>query len=183
MKVEPLSLADVKLLVPRRHADARGYFVEIYNRRAFARAGIANAFIQDNESCSKRKGTVRGLHYQAPPKAQAKLVRVVKGAVFDVVVDARKDSPTFGKWAGVELAEGDGRLLFIPAGFLHGLATLKDDTIVAYKVDALYDASLDGAVRWNDPDLGIDWRVDPGAAVVSEKDAAAPAWRDFKSPF
>lgn len=183
MRIEPLSLPDATLVVLKRYEDARGWFSETYNRDAFAAAGIANDFLQDNESYSAKPGTIRGLHYQAPPKAQAKLVRVVKGAVHDVVVDARKSSPTYGRWTRAELEEGDGRMLFVPAGFLHGFITRAPDTVVAYKVDAPYDARLDGAVRWNDPELGIDWGVNQEQVTVSQKDAAAPLWRDFRSPF
>jgi dTDP-4-dehydrorhamnose 3,5-epimerase len=183
MKVESLAIPDVKLVTPKRHADPRGYFVETYNERAFKNAGINARFVQDNLSLSKPKGTVRGLHYQAPPHAQAKLVRVLKGAVLDVVVDARVSSPTYGKWVAARLDAKEGAQLFAPVGFLHGFVTLEPDTEVAYKVDDFYDRETDGAVLWSDPDLAIDWRISAAEATVSEKDARAPRWKEFKSPF
>jgi dTDP-4-dehydrorhamnose 3,5-epimerase len=183
MLIEPLAIPDVKLVTPKRYGDARGYFVETYNERAFQKAGIAARFVQDNHSFSKPKGTVRGLHYQAPPHAQAKLVRVLKGAVLDVAVDVRKTSPTFGQWVSARLDAEAGAQLFIPAGFLHGFVTLEPETHVAYKVDAYYDREADGGVLWNDPDLAVAWGVSAAEATVSEKDAKAPRWKDFKSPF
>lgn len=183
MRVEALAIPEVKLIVPARHADSRGYFSEVYNRRALAEAGVDAPFLQDNQSYSARAGTVRGLHYQGPPSAQAKLVRVLRGAVFDVAVDARKGSPTYGRWVGAELSAENGAQLFVPAGFLHGFATLAPDTEVLYKVDAHYDRAAEGAVRWDDPDLGIDWPVAARGAHVSERDAAAPRWAEFDSPF
>ena len=183
MEVRPLDIPDVKLITPKRFADARGWFSETYNVRAFAAAGILSAFIQDNQSLSVRKGTVRGLHYQAPPFAQTKLVRVLKGAILDVAVDARKGSPSYGAHVAVRLDAESGAQLLAPAGFLHGFVTLEPDTLVAYKVDAPYDRASDGAVLWNDPDLAIRWGVSPAEAIVSEKDAAAPTFRAFRSPF
>jgi dTDP-4-dehydrorhamnose 3,5-epimerase len=183
MQVEALKIPDVKLVTLKRFADARGYFCETYNARAFKAAGIACDFVQDNESCSAIKGTVRGLHFQAPPFAQAKLVRVLKGAILDVAVDARKASPTYGKWVSARLDAENGASLFVPAGFLHGFITLEASAIVAYKVDAFYSRECDGAVRWNDPDLGIDWGEGAKRAVLSDKDANAQSWADFESPF
>lgn len=183
MIVESLALPDVKLLTPKRHSDARGFFSETYNQRAFKDAGIACAFVQDNHSYSKRAGTVRGLHFQAPPHAQAKLVRVVRGSALDVVVDARKQSPTFGKWVSVRLSAAEGAQLFAPKGFLHGFVTLEPETEVTYKVDDFYAGDCDGSVKWNDPDLAIAWGVSAQDAVLSDKDAAAQSWAAFKSPF
>lgn len=183
MQIESLEISDVKLITPRRHADPRGYFCETYNTRIFHALGISADFVQDNESYSAKKGTVRGLHFQAPPFAQAKLVRVVKGAVIDVAVDARKGSPTYGRWVSARLSAENGAALYVPAGFLHGFATLEPDTVVLYKVDAHYDRDSEGAVRWNDPDLAIDWGIGESDALLSDKDAAAPFWADFKSPF
>jgi dTDP-4-dehydrorhamnose 3,5-epimerase len=183
MLVESLAIPDVKLVTPKRHVDVRGFFSETYNHRVFNEAGITAAFVQDNHSYSKSKWTVRGLHFQAPPHAQAKLVRVLKGSILDVAVDARKASPTYGSWVSTILSAENGAQLFAPAGFLHGFATLEPDTEVAYKVDDYYDRTSDGAVRWDDPDLGIDWGVPAGEAVVSEKDAAAQSWAAFQSPF
>lgn len=183
MQVEALAIPDVKLITPKRFYDARGYFCETYNARAFRKVGIANDFVQDNESSSANKGTVRGLHYQAPPFAQTKLVRVLKGAILDVAVDARKASPTFGQWVSARLDAEKGAALFIPAGFLHGFITLDAETLVAYKVDAFYDRASDGAVRWNDPDLAIDWGENAAIAELSDKDAGAQSWAAFESPF
>lgn len=183
MKVESLAFSDVKLVTPKRHGDDRGFFTESYNERTFRNAGIECRWVQDNHSYSKHKGTVRGLHYQSPPHAQAKLVRVLKGAIIDVVVDARKASPAFGKWISLTLTAESGEQLFVPAGFLHGFATLESDTEILYKVDDFYDAASDGSVRWDDPDLAIKWGLDPAAATVSAKDAAAPGWKAFQSPF
>ena len=183
MKVERVSLDGVLLLTPPRYPDPRGYFSETWNRRALAEKGIDVDFVQDNESLSRAPGTLRGLHYQAHPFAQAKLVRVVAGRIRDVAVDARVGSPDFGRWVAVELSAEAGNQLFVPQGFLHGFVTLEPDTQVQYKVDNYYDREADGAVAWNDPDLAIDWGIAPGEAKVSDKDAAAPAFRDWTSPF
>jgi len=183
MKVERLSLDGVVVVTPARYGDARGYFSETWNRRRFAEAGIETDFVQDNESLSAAPGTVRGLHYQAPPLAQAKLVRVISGRIRDVVVDVRRGSPGFGHSVAVELSADAGNQLFVPRGFLHGFVTLTPDTLVQYKVDNYYDAEADGAVAWNDPDLAIDWGIAADAATVSAKDAAAPAFKDWTSPF
>jgi len=183
MQVQALEIPEVKLITPRRFADSRGYFCETYNAKTFAAAGIATEFVQDNESHSAKKGTVRGLHFQAPPFAQTKLVRVLKGAILDVAVDGRKSSNSYGAWITAKLSAESGAQLLVPAGFLHGFVTLEADTIVAYKVDAHYDRASEGAVRWNDPDLGVDWGITEGEAMLSDKDAVAPSWADFKSPF
>jgi dTDP-4-dehydrorhamnose 3,5-epimerase len=183
MEVRPLEIPEVALVTPKKFGDARGHFVETYNARAFAEAGIRNVFVQDNQSWSAAKGTVRGLHYQAPPSAQAKLVRVLKGSILDVAVDARKASKTFGRHVKILLDAEGGAQLFVPAGFLHGFVTLEPDVTVAYKVDAFYDRAADGGVRWDDPDLAIDWGVSVAAATVSDKDARAPFWKDFKTAF
>lgn len=183
LKVESLAIPDVKLVTPARFGDARGYFSETYNAERFKAAGIAADFMQDNHSYSAPTGTVRGLHFQAPPFAQAKLVRVVRGAVVDVAVDARKGSPTYGQWVRAELSAENGVQIFVPRGFLHGFATLQPDTEIQYKVDAPYSKESDGAVLWSDPDLAIDWGIDPATATLSEKDAAAQRFADFASPF
>lgn len=183
MRVDALAIPEVLLVTPRRFADDRGYFSETYNQRAFLENGIDARFVQDNQSYSARKGTVRGLHFQAPPHAQAKLVRVLAGAILDVAVDARKASPTFGKWVSAELSAENGAQIFVPAGFLHGFVTLEDETVVAYKVDAFYDRDSEGSVLWNDPDLAIDWRIGANRAMLSEKDAATKSWASFTSPF
>ena len=183
MDIAALTIPDVKLVTPARYQDDRGFFSETYNARRFKDAGITSDFVQDNHSYSAKKGTLRGLHYQTPPHAQAKLVRVLKGAVVDVVVDVRKNSAHFGQWVKAELSAENGVQLFVPAGFLHGFLTLEPDTEVAYKVDDFYARDCDGCVRWDDPDLAIDWGVDPNTVTVSAKDAAAPAWSEFSSPF
>ncbi|MGD9861972.1 MAG: dTDP-4-dehydrorhamnose 3,5-epimerase [Pseudodonghicola sp.] len=182
MQVEPTALAGVLVIVPKRFGDARGFFSETWNRQALAQHGIDLDFVQDNHSFSATRGTVRGLHFQAPPQAQDKLIRCSRGAIWDVAVDIRKGSPTYGKWVGVELSAENGKQLLVPKGFLHGFATLTDDCEVQYKCTDYYAPDCDGGVRFDDPDIGIDWRL-TGPAVLSDKDAAAPAFADFDSPF
>jgi dTDP-4-dehydrorhamnose 3,5-epimerase len=183
LAVEALAVPDVKLVTPARFGDDRGFFSETYNAGRFRAAGISADFVQDNHSLSRERGTVRGLHYQAPPFAQAKLVRVLRGAIVDVAVDVRKGSATYGKWVKAELSAENGVQIFVPRGFLHGFATLEPDTEIAYKVDNYYSRECDGAVLWNDPDLAIDWGIAPDTAVLSAKDASAPAFAAFDSPF
>ena len=183
LEVEKTALDGVVALTPKRFTDTRGFFTETYNARRFAEAGVAVDFVQDNHSFSAKAGTVRGLHFQAPPFAQSKLVRVLRGAVIDVAVDARKASPSYGQWVSVELSAENGKQLFVPRGFLHGFITLTPDTDVAYKVDAFYDRESDGAVKWDDPDLAINWGPAAKNASLSDKDAAAQSWADFTSPF
>lgn len=183
LAIEKTAIEGVLIVTPKRFADARGHFAETWNARRWREHGIDLDFVQDNQSLSVEAGTVRGLHYQAPPHAQAKLVRAVAGSVIDVAVDARAGSPTFGKHVRVELSAANGRQLLVPAGFLHGFATLEPMTEVAYKVTDFYSAAHDGAVRWNSPALAIDWGVDPARAVLSDKDAAAPDWSQFTTPF
>mgnify|MGYP005865858525 CR=1 FL=1 len=183
MRIEPTAIPDVKRVTPARHADARGYFVEVWNRRRLAEAGVDADFVQDNLSMSAAAGTVRGLHYQRPPYAQGKLVRVARGRILDVAVDVRRGSPTYGAWVAEELSAENGVQLWVPRGFLHGFVTREPMTEVVYKVDAPYAADCDGAIRFDDPDLCIDWSLDPAAAILSDKDRAAPVFRDFRSPF
>ena len=183
MRIEPTALPGVLILTPRVFADARGRFCETWSRGRLAAAGIDLDFVQDNESLSRSPGTLRGLHYQAPPMAQDKLVRVVAGAIWDVAVDVRRGAPSYGRWAGVELSAETGRQLLVPAGFLHGFVTRTPDTVVSYKCSAPYAPDCDGAVHFADPDLGIDWGIDPAVAVISDKDAGAPRFRDWQSPF
>ncbi|NDW33024.1 dTDP-4-dehydrorhamnose 3,5-epimerase [Salipiger sp. PrR007] len=183
LEIEDTILAGVKLLTPRRFGDNRGFFSESWNKARMAEQGLDYDFVQDNHSLSAKTGTVRGLHFQAPPHAQAKLVRCGRGRLFDVAVDIRKDSPTYGKWVGYELSFENGRQLLIPEGFLHGFATLQDDTEIIYKCTDYYAPECDGAVRFDDPGIGIDWGTDTSNAVLSEKDAAAPLLKDFDSPF
>ena len=181
--VERLSLEDVLLVRSRRFEDARGYFMESWSQPAFARVGIRANFVQDNQSLSIRTATVRGLHFQVPPYAQAKLVRVLKGAIFDVVVDLRSGSPDYGKWCAVTLTEGKPEQLYIPAGFAHGFMTLEPDTLVAYRVDAVYAPECDAGICWDDPDIGIEWPYDANDAVLSAKDSTLPRLAAFSSPF
>jgi dTDP-4-dehydrorhamnose 3,5-epimerase len=168
---------------PARFGDARGYFSETYKKSAFDEFGLDVSFVQDNESLSQQVGVVRGLHFQTPPFAQAKLVRVVRGAIFDVAVDIRRGSPSYGKWVSATLTGEKGEQLFIPHGFAHGFCTLEPDTIVAYKVDAPYARENDAGILWNDPDLAIDWPIDPANAVLSDKDRVQPRLKDYASPF
>lgn len=183
LEIEATALPGVKLLTPRRFGDNRGFFSESWNKARMAEQGLGYDFVQDNHSLSARTGTVRGLHFQAPPHAQAKLVRCGRGRLFDVAVDIRKGSPTYGQWVGYELSFENGRQLLIPEGFLHGFATLQDDTEIIYKCTDYYAPECDGAVRFDDPEIGIDWGTDTSNAVLSEKDAAAPLLADFDSPF
>ena len=183
LEVVPLRIPDLKLIMPARFGDDRGFFSETYNRQRFVEAGIDCEFVQDNQSYSAAPYTLRGLHFQAPPYAQAKLVRVLRGAVLDVAVDVRVGSPTYGQWVKAKLDAEEGWQIFVPAGFLHGFLTLEPNTEVAYKVDAHYNAQAEGAVIWNDETLAIDWGVDPDSVVLSEKDAAAQRFVDFNSPF
>lgn len=182
MTVETTDLPGVLILTPRRFVDARGWFSETWNGPALAAHGIDTQWVQDNHSHSVAKGTLRGLHYQRPPHAQAKLVRCTRGAIFDVAVDVREGSPTFGAWVGVDLTADNARQLLIPAGFLHGFVTRASDTEVQYKCSDVYAPDCDGAIRWDDPGLGIDWGL-TGAPILSDKDAAAPGMAEFSSPF
>jgi dTDP-4-dehydrorhamnose 3,5-epimerase len=183
MQIETTPLPGVLILTPRRFGDARGWFSEVWNARTLAAKGIETAFLQDNHSYSRDPGTVRGLHFQSPPHAQVKLVRCGRGRVFDVAVDIRRGSPTFGQWTGVELSAENGRQLYIPAGLLHGFATLEPDCELLYKCSDVYAPDCDGAVRFDDPDLAIDWGIDPANAVLSDKDRAAPLFLNFDTPF
>ena len=183
MEIVKTELPGVVMLTPRRFGDARGFFSEVYNRNAYAALGIDVEFVQDNHSLSREVGVVRGLHFQSPPHAQAKLVRVGAGRVLDVAVDIRRGSPTYGRWVGVELSAEAGNQLYIPVGFLHGFAVLEPNSELLYKCSDFYAPDCDGAVRFDDPDIGIDWGVDPKAAILSDKDAKAPFLKDFVSPF
>ncbi|HXW71629.1 MAG TPA: dTDP-4-dehydrorhamnose 3,5-epimerase [Methylocella sp.] len=183
MEITPLALEGVFLIKPRRFSDARGYFAEIYNRRRFSDAGIKAEFVQDNQSYSSKAGTVRGLHFQYPPFAQAKLVRALHGRIFDVAVDLRRASPTLGHWIGQILTADGGEQLFIPRGFAHGFCSLEDDVEVAYKVDAFYSPECDSGLIWNDPAINIDWPIDADSAILSNKDTNLGFFKDFNSPF
>ena len=180
VELTSLAIPDVRLLSTKKFGDSRGFFSEVYNRKTFAEAGIGIDFVQDNHSVSHAKGTLRGLHFQAPPHAQAKLVRCGRGALYDVAVDIRKGSPSYGQWVGVELSFENGRQLLIPEGFLHGFVTLSDDTEIIYKCSDYYAPDCDGAVRWDS--CGIDWPLE-GAPILSAKDEAALPFAGFDSPF
>ncbi|MGI1662081.1 dTDP-4-dehydrorhamnose 3,5-epimerase [Palleronia sp. KMU-117] len=182
MQVEQTALDGVLILTPRRFGDDRGWFSEVWNRRALTKAGITADFVQDNHSMSRAKGTLRGLHYQAPPNPQAKLVRCGVGAIWDVAVDARHGSPTYGQWVGVELSAANGRQLFVPEGFLHGFSTLSEGAEVLYKCTDYYAPAADGTVAWNSAALQIDWKLDR-QPELSAKDAAAPDFAEWNSPF
>jgi dTDP-4-dehydrorhamnose 3,5-epimerase len=171
------------LVSVRKFGDARGYFLETYSRRDYDALGIDCEFVQDNQSMSAQRGTVRGLHFQIPPEPQAKLVRVLKGAIFDVAVDIRRGSPSYGRWCGATLTADLGEQLFIPRGFAHAFCTLEPDCEVAYKVDGYYALACDAGIFWNDPDIGIAWPIAPSDAILSAKDTKLPRLAEFNSPF
>ncbi|MDV7141156.1 dTDP-4-dehydrorhamnose 3,5-epimerase [Tropicimonas sp. TH_r6] len=181
--VKPLAIPEVKLITPQRFGDHRGFFEETYNRDSFAVEGISLDFVQDNHSLSAEAGTIRGLHFQAPPRAQDKLVRCGRGRLFDVAVDIRTGSPTYGKWVGEELSFANGRMLLVPAGFAHGFLTLEPATEIVYKCSDTYAPETEGALRWDDPGIGIGWPDFDGAPQLSGKDAVAPVLADIDSPF
>ena len=181
--IKPTDLSGILIITPRRFDDDRGFFCETWNAGTLAKHGINTSFVQDNKSLSNAAGTIRGLHYQSPPHAQDKLVRCGRGALLDVAVDIRKGSPTYGNWVGVELSADNGKQLLIPKGFLHGFVALEPNTEILYKCSDYFAPDCDGAIRFNDPDIGIDWGVSPEKIVLSEKDAIAPFLKDFESPF
>lgn len=170
-------------IVPKRFEDARGWFSETFQQTRFAAAGIDTPFVQDNQSYSKAAGTLRGIHFQRPPHVQAKLVRCLRGRIWDVAVDLRAGSPTFGHWVAAELTAAGGEQLFVPAGFGHGFLTLEDDCEVAYKTSDFYAPECDGGIAWNDPELAISWPLKPGWPYLSDKDQRLPGVQDFASPF
>lgn len=179
----PLAISHVLLLRPQKIVDHRGSFMETFSRKDFERLDINSEFIQDNQSLSMHRGTVRGLHFQRPPHPQAKLVRVLKGAVFDVAIDLRRGSPTFGRWCGGMLTAENAGQLFVPRGFAHAFCTLEPATEVAYKMDDYYAPECDAGLIWNDPDLGVNWPISADEAILSEKDAGLPRLAVFESPF
>jgi dTDP-4-dehydrorhamnose 3,5-epimerase len=180
MQVTQTKLSGLLVIDPKVFGDERGYFFESFNEETYMEAGLVERFVQDNESRSG-KGVLRGLHFQEPPYAQGKLVRVARGAVMDVSVDIRKDSPTYGQWVAYELSEHNKRQLWIPAGFAHGFVTLEDDTIFIYKCSNVYKKESESSIRWNDPELNIDWGI--SNPIVSDKDKTAPLFKDLNSPF
>ena len=181
MKRIDTKLPGVCIVEPQVFGDHRGYFMETYSTKAFAEIGITNEFVQDNQSFTEQKGTLRGIHFQNAPMAQAKLVRVMRGAVLDVAVDLRRGSPTYRQWIGVELSGENKRMLFIPRGFGHGFVTLTDDVEFCYKVDNLYSRTCDRGIRFDDPEIGVDWGVT--APVLSRKDTTAPMLKDSDCNF
>ena len=183
MDIIPTCLPEVLEIIPRRFGDDRGFFSESWNRDSWREAGIDLEFTQDNHSLSAQAGVLRGLHFQAPPRAQDKLVRVVTGSVLDVAVDARKGSPRYGEWVAVEISAEKGNQLLVPKGFLHGFLTLTPDTHFLYKCTDTYAPDSEGAVIWNDPDLGIEWGIEETKVTLSEKDKVAQSFANFDSPF
>lgn len=183
LEIEPTPLPGVIVITPARFGDHRGFFSESYSAKAFAEHGIPTQFVQDNHSLSMTQATIRGLHFQAPPHAQAKLVRCVRGVLFDVAVDIRKGSPTYGQWFGVELSFENGKQLLVPAGFAHGFVTRAPETEIIYKCSDYYAQETEGAIAWDDPQVGIDWGLGDSAPVLSDKDANAPSLADLNSPF
>jgi len=183
MRLEALVLPDVKLIHADRIGDGRGFFEEVWKRTALVQAGIDVTFVQENHSLSRVPGTVRGLHFQRPPRAQAKLVRALRGSIFDVAVDLRGASPTYGKWVGVTLSAAEGDQVFMPVGFAHGFCTLEPDTEVGYLVTDEYSGEHDAGIAWNDPAIGVAWPpvVDP--ALLSAKDRNAQRLAAFRTPF
>ncbi|NCD70534.1 dTDP-4-dehydrorhamnose 3,5-epimerase [Mucilaginibacter agri] len=182
MKVTTTAIEGLLIIEPRIFPDDRGYFYESYNKQKFADVGITADFVQDNQSFSQ-KGTLRGLHAQAPPFAQGKLVRVLQGRALDIAVDIRKDSPTYGQHVSIELTGENHKQFWVPPGFLHGFATLEDNTIFTYKVTNFYDKASEIGVIWNDPSLGIGWGIADAEVLLSPKDEVLPAFKDFVSPF
>lgn len=180
MEIIPTEIPDVCIVKPTVFADDRGYFFESYSHQRFLTAGLDLNFVQDNESRSS-KGVLRGLHFQNNPSAQGKLVRVMRGAVLDVAVDIRKNSPTYGKYVSIVLTGENKYMYWIPAGFAHGFLTLEDDTVFFYKCTNVYNKESEGSIRWNDPDLNINWGIEN--PILSEKDKISPLFKDFKSSF
>lgn len=183
MQIDAAPIDGLFIVTPARHGDDRGFFSETWNAARLAEAGHDWTFVQDNQSLSAAQGTVRGLHYQAPPHAQAKLVRCGRGAVWDVAVDARPGSPSYGNWFGIELSAENGKQLYVPEGFLHGFSTLTPDAELLYKCSRHYNGAADGSVRFDSPSLGIDWKLGGSAPTLSAKDEAAPEFAAWTSPF
>jgi len=181
--VSDLPISGLKIIAPKKFGDHRGFFSETYNKREFAEAGIPLDFVQDNHSLSADIGTIRGLHFQTPPFAQDKLVRVIRGRILDVAVDLRRDSPTCGQWASAEISAKEWNQIFVPIGFAHGFCTLEPDTEVIYKVTNYYSPQNERGVIWNDPDLGISWPVKAEEAVLSDKDRKLPQLKDLAYRF
>jgi dTDP-4-dehydrorhamnose 3,5-epimerase len=180
---ERLAIRDLILVRVRTFADSRGHFLETFRKSDFADLGIECDFVQDNQAFSAKRGTIRGLHFQVPPHDQAKLVRVLRGAIYDAAVDLRRGSPSYGKWCGARLTAEGGEQIFVPRGFAHGYCTLEPETVVAYKVDAYYEPQSESGLIWNDPQIDIDWPVPAARVLVSEKDGKLPSLVTFETPF
>ncbi len=183
MQVEETAIPAVKVVTPRKHGDGRGFFSEVYNKSAWESVGLQFDFVQDNHSFSAAAGTLRGLHFQIPPFAQDKLLRVARGSILDVALDIRRSSPTFGRHVAVELSAENWRQLLVPIGFAHGFVTLKPDTEVLYKTTAVYSPANDRGVAWDDPDLAIPWPLPAGGAMLSDKDKRWPRLKDAEELF
>lgn len=183
MEIVPLEIPDVLLIKPRKFEDARGFFSETFSAPVAEKSGLPSRYVQDNLSLSKKAGTIRGLHYQTPPFAQDKIVRVIRGRILDVAVDLRQGSPHYGRHVAVELSGSTLDQLHIPAGFAHGFCTLEDDTEIFYKVSALYAPANDAGIIWDDPDIGIKWPVDVKSVILSDKDTKHPRLRDVSPVF
>ena len=183
MQVEATAIPAVKIVTPKKHGDARGFFSEVYSKVEWDKAGLDFAFVQDNHSFSATIGTLRGLHFQLPPFAQDKLVRCTRGRILDLAVDIRRASPTFGQWVGVELSADNWRQLLVPAGFAHAFVTLTPDVEVLYKTTAPYSPAHDRGIAWDDPDIGIEWPLPPGGPVLSDKDKRWPRLKDAPDLF
>jgi dTDP-4-dehydrorhamnose 3,5-epimerase len=183
MDVIVTEIRDVKVLSQKKFGDHRGFFSEVYSRRAMREVGIDVEFVQDNHSMSAEQGTVRGLHYQLPPMAQDKLIRVTRGAILDIAVDIRRGSSTFGKHVAAVISADNWRQIFVPVGFAHGFVTLEPDTEVIYKVSNYYSPADERGIRWNDPGLGIDWGIEPGRAILSKRDTDHPMFKDAADLF
>jgi dTDP-4-dehydrorhamnose 3,5-epimerase len=181
--VTSTAIEGIKILTPRTFEDARGVFAETYNRNRFSEHGIPTEFVQDNQSLSVGAGTIRGLHFQKAPVAQHKLIRVLRGSIFDVAVDLRRSSPTYGKWVAERLSARDGKQVFVPIGFAHGFCTLESDTHVLYKVSDYYSPANEMGIAWDDPDLAIDWPISSSQAILSDRDARLPAFRTLQTYF
>ncbi len=178
--IRRLALPDVLLITPAKHGDERGFFSETYNQRHLESAGFTKAFVQDNHSLSGKRGTLRGLHFQRPPFMQDKLVRVTRGAVFDVAVDIRKDSPSFGQWVGVELSAENWRQVLVPAGFAHGFVTLTETAEVLYKVTDYYAPDAEAGLKWDDPEVGVEWPIDPRHVITNHRDGHWPGLAELE---
>jgi len=181
VEITPLKLSGTFLIASPRRSDERGYFMRAYDRRAFAGMGLVTDWEQESLSFNREAGTIRGLHFQMPPAIETKMVRVLSGGILDVFVDLRRDSQTYGKWDSVLLSADEGKAVYLAAGFAHGFRTLEPETLIAYKIDVPYSPESAGGLRWDDPDLNIDWGISD--AIISDRDARLDNFKEFNSPF